>query len=236
VTISKEQLLAEFEELIRAMPDIGMFSQTDEKTALWLGRAVSLLDLWDRVQAINVQIQVESLGSRVGDYGRAVQIIRTTIYRAVSDLRLKTIGTVNVAVGAGMTFDYFDNLRKMIESAKEDILFVDPYLDAEFVSKYLPYVSNGARIRLLAGNQKLASLVPAVKAYAEQEKKLVELKASEKHHDRYIFIDKNTCYQSGASFKDGAKKALTTLTQLTDTFQPVFEFYEEIWDTSGSSL
>ena len=38
-------------------------------------------------------------------------------------------------------------------------------------------------------------------------------------HDPSLFIDGSSCYQSGASFKDGAKNAPTTLTQITDAFQ-----------------
>lgn len=34
--------------------------------------------------------------------------------------------------------------------------------------------------------------------------------------DRYVFVDGKACYQSGASFKDGAKLTPTTLTQITD--------------------
>jgi len=41
-----------------------------------------------------------------------------------------------------------------------------------------------------------------------------------------------SCYQSGASFKDGAKKAPTTLTQITDAFSAVSATYEQRWSTS----
>ena len=48
-------------------------------------------------------------------------------------------------------------------------------------------------------------------------------------HDRYVFVDNNGCYQSGASFKDGAKSAPTTLTQITDAFAAMMQTYEDIW-------
>ena len=34
----------------------------------------------------------------------------------------------------GAVFDYFDGIRKIIEIAKQDIFFIDQYLDAEFVA------------------------------------------------------------------------------------------------------
>jgi hypothetical protein len=39
-----------------------------------------------------------------------------------------------------MVFDYFDEIRKIIELAKQDLFFIDPYLDSEFVSRYLSHV------------------------------------------------------------------------------------------------
>ena len=59
---------------------------------------------------------------------------------------MKTIGPVNAAMGHSRIFDYFDEVRKIIEHAKQDLLFVDPYLDAEFVSRYLPHVAAGVSI------------------------------------------------------------------------------------------
>ena len=62
---------------------------------------------------------------------------------------MKTVGPVSTAIGAGGVYDYFDEVRKFIESASVDLLFVDPYLDAEFVSRYLPHVETGVAIHLL---------------------------------------------------------------------------------------
>ena len=44
-----------------------------------------------------------------------------------------------------------------------------------------------------------------------------------------MIVDQAACYQSGASFKDGAKKAPTTLTQITDAFPVVLQIYEDLW-------
>jgi len=76
--------------------------------------------------------------------------------------------SVNVAMGHGrVSLTIFDEIRKIIESAKQDLFFIDPYLDAEFVSRYLPHVSAGVSVRLLARKQ-LTTLLPAVEQYALQ--------------------------------------------------------------------
>ena len=45
-----------------------------------------------------------------------------------------------------------------------------------------------------------------------------------------IFIDKMECYQSGASFKDGARITDTTVTQITDAFPAMLKTYQTLWD------
>jgi hypothetical protein len=133
-----------------------------------------------------------------------------------------------VAVPHGLVFDYFDELRKIIELAKQDVLFVDPYLDAEFVSRYLPHVAAGVMIRLLA-REKLATLLPAVDLLSRQNGRTIQVRSAASFHDRYAIVDRISCYQSGASFKDGAKSAPTTLTQITDAFAGVATTYEDLW-------
>ena len=150
-------------------------------------------------------------------------------------VRMQTVGPSNVAVSGAMVFDYFDEIRKVIEMAKSDILFVDPYLDAEFVSRYLPQITEGVCIRLLA-REKLQTLLPAAQMFVHQNQARLEIRSAPNFHDRYVFIDESNCYQSGASFKDGAKKAPTTITQITDAFAAVFQTYQEIWRSAKKEL
>lgn len=96
------------------------------------------------------------------------------------------------------------------------------------MGRYLPHVAAGVTIRLLA-REKLATLLPAADAFARQTGAAVEIRAAPNFHDRYVFVDRVSCYQSGASFKEGAKSAPTTLTQITDAFAAIAKTYEDIW-------
>ena len=73
-----------------------------------------------------------------------------------------------------MPFDYFDEIRKVLETAQRDVLFVDPYLDAEFVSRYLGHIPAGVSIRLLA-RERIQTLIPAVELYAKQSNTKIEV-------------------------------------------------------------
>jgi len=73
-------------------------------------------------------------------------------------------------------------------------------------------------------------LLPAVELFAQQNQSQINVRSAQAFHDRYVFIDRASCYQSGASFKDGGRNAPTTLTQITDAFAPVLATYEDLWD------
>src|SRR5207249_224607 len=106
------------------------------------------------------------------------------------------------------------------------LLFVDRYLEADFVARYLPYVAPGVSIRLLCGD-KIATLLPAVDMFSQEHKRQVEVRSSDAIHDRYLFIDRMEGYFSGASFKDGAKHSPDLLSKITDTFKATWDIYDQ---------
>jgi hypothetical protein len=123
---------------------------------------------------------------------------------------------------------YFEEVRARIERASADLLFVDQYLEADFVDRYLPYVPQGVRVRLLTGRRYVGKLLPAVDIFAKQSGLAVEVRTAE-FHDRYLLIDGKECHHSGASFKDGGMNAPALLVQVTDAFSDVQQKYEAIW-------
>ena len=236
--MNDEELLGEVEDLLRTTPPQSAFTERENDEVLnWLGRAAAVLREWDSMQSAlgGLGSHLRALQARpiIGDpHGPAYSGIRTLLFQAQHDLRMKTVGPLSVAISGGKPFDYFDEIRKIMEMARNDLLFVDPYLDAEFVSRYLPQVNEGVTVRLLTSKgEKLSSLLPAVEIFVAESNLQVQVRSvSSGHlHDRYLFLDRTRCYQSGASFKDGAKRSLTTLTQITDAFEAMFQAYERMW-------
>jgi hypothetical protein len=232
MAITQEQLLAEIEDLLRTLPPRQQIAHDSPEILSWLGRASAVLQAWDPIQGL--------VGPYLGQmrHYHSVQIdqgykaLVTVLHQARYDLRMKTVGPLSVAIPHGGFFDYFDEIRKVIEGARQDLLFVDPYLDAEFASRYLAHIAKGVSIRLLA-REKLKTLVPAVEAFAKQAQQKVEVRSANAFHDRYVFVDNVACYQSGASFKDGAKTAPTTLTQITDAYAAIRQTYDDLWRTGN---
>jgi len=229
--ISNQQLLAEVEDVLRTMPPRETLGNDDHEILAWLGRASAVIHAWSITRAITFDGYVRKVNSSMSrDFQDGTRGILTMLNEARHDLRLKTVGPLTVAVDQGSVFDYFDEVRRVIEAAKIDLLFVDPYLDAEFVSRYLPHVSSSVMVRLLA-RERIPTLLPAVTLLRQQNGLAIEVRSAPGFHDRYVFVDGLSCYQSGASFKDGAKKAPTTLTQITDAFSAVSATYEQRWST-----
>ncbi len=229
--IPKEQLLSEIEELIRIAPLKESIGYPSNENFSWLGRVAAVINVWDPPKSIPLEMHLFQLLKARHFYVIEEEFsgIMIMLHRARSDLRLTTLGPLSVAIGAGQPYDYFDEIRKVLETARQDVFFIDPYLDSEFVSRYLGQIAKGSSIRLLTA-KKLSSLLPAVDAFCKQSKGQIEVRSDPNFHDRYLFIDKQLCFQSGASFKDGAMKNPTTLTQITDAFSSVLQTYETIWN------
>lgn len=227
--MTDEELLAEIEDIIRNAPTKDTITLPTNENYSWLGRVAAALAQWDYAKGGMARLDIDNIQDPMANTSwDGWKKTLTTLHEARNDLRMKTTGPMSVPVSNGMVFNYFDEIRKVIELANQDILFVDPYLDAEFVSRYLPNIKSSVVVRLLAG-KKLNTLLPAVKAYAQQEQQYIEVRSAPDIHDRYIFIDGTSCYQSGASFKDGAKKSPTTITQITDAFDAMYSTYQNIW-------
>lgn len=230
--MTEEELLGAFEALLRTQPERAVLRHGSPETLDWFGRAVALISQWSLVHGEVASGLVDRFhGPMPMDGQHAYTQLMVLINRAIHDLRMKTVGPVNAALGAGQVFHYFDAVRQVIAAATADVLFVDQYLDAEFVGRYLPLIRPGVAIRLLTGDRVryLDALRPAVQLFNRQHGANAVIRSAAGFHDRYVFIDGAAAYQSGASFKDGAVNAPTTLTQITDAFAAVRDTYERIW-------
>lgn len=234
--LTPEQLLAEVEDLLRTMPERATIRHELPENYSWFGRAAALVAEWSPAKSPEFDVLLRQFQNPMArEAGQALSGMLMLFHRARHDLRLKAVGPLTVAIDKGSVFDYFDEVRKLIEEAQSDLLFVDPYLDAEFVSRYLPHIRQGVTVRLL-GKEKITTLVPAVQAFIQQTGTPVQVRAAAALHDRFVFIDQKTCYQSGASFKDGAKKAPTSLAQVNDAFAAIQSTYEDSWNKAQAHI
>lgn len=227
--LTEEELLAEVEDILRTMPPRETLRHPTDENFAWLGRVKAFIEAWKLPKAIYLNPAINQFHGRDAHSAQeGFRQIMTLLHEARHSLRMNTVGPLNAAIGKGSVFDYFDEVRRIVEPAAKGVFFVDPYLDAEFVARYLPHIRAGTAVRLLA-RERLPTLLPAADAFSKQSGIDISVRSSPGFHDRYVFVDGMACYQSGASFKDGAKASPTTLTQITDAFPVVLKTYEDLW-------
>ena len=254
--MTEEQLLHEIDGLIRNRPSFSVIGESEHDDVLsWLGRVAAVTNIWDEstVNSVKRDLDIRQLNSvsssdpeknsvfsRVSKYRQertreAYRSLVSLLYQARYDLLIKLGGQNSVSVPGGRPYDYFEEIRKKIELAHIELFFVDRYIDAEFVSIYLPQVRSDVSVRLLTLKKMEQRLVPALNLLTEQYPLNVEVRyaSHEQIHDRYMFIDKRECYQSGSSFKDGSRKYQTTLNRLTDAYEETHRLHEQIWSESN---
>jgi hypothetical protein len=223
-------LLHEVERLLRVVPDSGSFRSCSDEALEWIAHSKSIFTQLHIIDG-PLFVALSTLASGGGTETNP-RTIRLKLIELQHTLNMTVGPSPNVAIEAGDRFHYFDEIRKLVEAAADDLFFIDPYLDADFVSRYLVHSKHAVLIRLLTDQSSLKKLMPAVELFAEPRSEGVCVRCSDTLHDRYLIVDDAKCYQSGASFKDGAKRSDTTITQIVDVFPEVNRRYNEIWEAA----
>jgi hypothetical protein len=147
-----------------------------------VGRARVLIGAWDSSQERFFAVWTDELFARVPDANWSMQQSANALTRmlnliseARNELCLITGGRVSAAFDAGQPFAFYDELRKVVETAQKDVLFVDRYMGADFVSSYLPHVRTEVSLRLLTRDlvvKLTASVAEAIWAAATEVRAL----------------------------------------------------------------
>lgn len=239
LSLDDPSLLFHLDELVRTKPfgnDL-VGNPTDEHQE-WVGRARALIGAWDGDRGVTFNSDCD-MALAVDYYHPMIPVhafarMMSTIQEARSELRMITGGRVSASFAAGQPFDIFDELRKVIETAQQDVLCVDRYMGADFVSLYLPHIPHSVSVRLLT-RDKVPQLVSALGAYKQQHPVNVEVRTSQGFHGRFLSVDGARSFTVDASFKDAAKTAPAALIELTDTAATSLAQYQQLW-LSGTKV
>ena len=109
---------------------------------------------------------------------------------------------------AGQFYDAYEYVSDIIRRAKESIVLIDPYCD----SKALTYLKNkkaDAKAIIVTSNPSKIEREELNK-FESQYGEIV-IKELGDNHDRYLIIDKNECYNLGASLNYMGKKSFSII-------------------------
>ncbi|MBQ7140629.1 MAG: hypothetical protein IJO32_03920, partial [Bacilli bacterium] len=98
----------------------------------------------------------------------------------------------------GQIYDAYSLLIDILNSAEENIIIIDNYIDKKFLD-----ICSKIKINITIYTNKIDKI--DFEKYTKQYKN-VEIKIITSFHDRFIIVDKKVLYHFGASLKDLGKK------------------------------
>src|ERR1700730_8137450 len=120
--MTNERLLVEVEDLLRNAPALSTIADHSNENISWFGRFSAVIRAWDfRRSAEVIYCQSKMDGTFISNPADGFRRALTLLHEARQALRMETVGPASVAIAHGLVFDYFDELRRVIEVAKQDM-------------------------------------------------------------------------------------------------------------------
>jgi hypothetical protein len=233
--INPETLYRELGRLIETMPELGFDPQPSDR--LWLGRAYALVaECGDLADAVAFKAATRQLNYAAWQAG--VREIHTIIYRAFAVAEMNApAGAAGAFIPVGNSFDAYAAISRLLQTATNDVLIVDPYMDETALTDFGVAVPEGVRMRLLADQSSYRpSLQPAAHRWVAQHGAIRPLEARlappRTLHDRAIFIDQTTAWTLTQSLKDFARRSPAEIVRADDTAALKIAAYQEIWSSA----
>lgn len=240
-----ESLYRQIGQLVAEMPNLEGPEALSKNDLRWLGRtSVILNEVLDAYA--RATFNVASQGLNVGNSlrGHNAHAIATLLYQALATIEAKIPAQVQgafIPVGAG--FDAVQALAKVLREAKDDVLIVDPYMDARILTDFAPLIGEKVSIRLLfdAHRTKVGAVVPVAQRWINQYGGTRPLKIRQTSpralHDRLIFIDGKTVFSLTQSLKDFASRSPASVLRVdNETASMKLVAYDDMWRKSTCAI
>lgn len=216
--------------------------QIPESTIQWLGKVSALVEAMPGASLNGTQLDlaIQSL-IRYQGVGQHPSQIMMILSRVLSKAELNSpVSQQGAFVSGGDGFDALAAISKILSSASNSVLIVDPYLDDKALSDFVVLANEGVVVSLLTDQSTIKpSLVPACVRWISQFGNLRPLQAraatARSLHDRLIFVDSDQAWILTQSLKDFAARSPATIQRADDVITKLkFEAYKEIWNVSSS--
>lgn len=207
----------------------------------WLGRAEALIEQASGIVDHHkfVSLRTTMLTAIRTDAESQMRHIRGLLYTALAKAELSAPTAAKGAfIPAGNSFDALTAIAGVLRECRGSVLIVDPYMDAVALTDFLPMVTEGIPLRLLAsGKQKSAGLPEAVERWKAQhaQARPIELRlaAPRSLHDRLIMDDVNV-WSLSQSFNDIAQRSPAMVQRVSaDIASAKREAFVDMWNNSN---
>ena len=233
-----EILYGEIGRLIESMPDLTVYPVTPEMHR-WVGRAFALIqEVGNLADAEIFSITSHKLGT-TGRF-QAANELTAILYRAFAIAERSAPPSVQGAfIPVGNSFDAFSALSKLLSTANQDVLIIDPYMDETVLTEFGGAVKDTVTLRLLTDTALCKpTFYPAVtkwiQQYGDSRPLSARLSSARSLHDRAIFIDGIHAWTLTQSLKDFAKRSPAEIVRVdNETGALKIAAYEAMWASAS---
>lgn len=239
IAVNPEELFLRLGQLLDTIQVLDELPLTQDANR-WLAQALVLVeaagDLGDFVQLKGHATQLTSHSLHGHARSRIVQIVHNALARAEIGAPVSLQGSF---LPVGNPHDALVAIAKVMSQAKQTILLVDPYADANILTTYAIQAAEGVGIEILTD---AASVKPSLKPaattwcaqYGADRGLAVRLSAARTLHDRLIVIDGAQVWLLGQSFNALAVRSPTVVTRLDDeTAKLKLAAYASVWASAA---
>jgi hypothetical protein len=237
-----EALYINLGRLIEAAPDLTVNPQPPATTQ-WLARAYALVS---NVNVIDAEKIRDAMGWIASDeYSHSVRksysdSIFQILHRSLAVAELSAPATAQgTFIPAGSSFDALAAIGKVLSSATNTLLIVDPYMDEKVLTHFSVLAPEKVNLNLLADRKTVKpGLQPAAaawsKQYGSQRPLEARLALPGTLHDRLIVVDNKEVWVLTQSFNAFAARAPATIVR-TDDETSVLKVaaYSAIWSSAA---
>jgi hypothetical protein len=211
------------------------------ETRQWIARAYAVVLEVDQASA-NVEFKFaeqEAMRGRIDGHDKLMAVVMRAW--AVAERFVPAAAANDSFIATGHAWDAFVSLSKVLQTARSDVLIIDPYMDESALAGFGIAAPERVSLRLLSDshpNRCRPSLQPAALKWRQQwgDKRPIEIRLApaESLHDRAIVVDRTTAWNVSQSLKDIAKKSPATVVPFSpETAKLKIDFYEGFWKSAS---
>ena len=134
----------------------------------------------------------------------------------------------------GAEHDAYVHIRTILQTAKQDVFVIDPYMDSSIFQVLGTLAPGHVRVKLLTSKVPADFALEAQKFVKQHSGFIVEARRTKDFHDRFIILDQAVCYHLGASIKDAGNKGFTVV-QLSELsiIKSFIDYANKAWSSAN---
>lgn len=240
--LTPEQILALLENIIREAPDFIYEKSLTDSDLRWLGRAEAILEASkSMLDLVDFRTARQSLHT----FSHSRNNILAPLHNAYFKVELRAPTALQGAfIPAGDTWNGYSAIVKLLQHECDEILVIDPYLNSDLFTDFMPHCVARKKIRCLTA--KRPELHPGLSSAAQKwandetmKSKHVEIRYVPNNalHDRLVILDGLQTFLISQSLKDIAKRSPASVSRADPELSRMkFSHYTSLWNESTTLM